>query len=48
LATPALREKLEAQGLTVMTEPPATFSERIRRETALWADVIKERNIQPE
>jgi tripartite-type tricarboxylate transporter receptor subunit TctC len=48
MATPALREKLEAQGLTVMTEPPATFSERIRRETALWAGVIKERNIQPE
>jgi tripartite-type tricarboxylate transporter receptor subunit TctC len=48
MATPALREKLEAQGLTVMTEPPAIFSERIRRETALWAGVIKERNIQPE
>ncbi|AMN39276.1 extra-cytoplasmic solute receptor [Rhodoplanes sp. Z2-YC6860] len=46
MATPALRSKLEAQGLTVMTEPPAVFSERIRRETALWADVIKQRNIQ--
>lgn len=46
MATPALRDKLETQGLTVMTEPPAVFSERIRRETALWAGVIKERNIQ--
>ena len=48
MASPALRQKLEAQGLTVMTEKPAQFAERIRRETALWAGVIKSRNIQVE
>ena len=45
LSTPALQDKLKAQGLTVMLEPPAQFAERIRRETALWAGVIKSRNI---
>jgi tripartite-type tricarboxylate transporter receptor subunit TctC len=48
LATPALRDKLQAQGLTVLTETPAQFADRIRRETALWAAVIKARNISAE
>ena len=46
LSTSAHREKLEALGLTVSTEPPAVFAERIRRETALWADVISSRKIK--
>ncbi|MCW5685487.1 MAG: tripartite tricarboxylate transporter substrate binding protein [Pseudolabrys sp.] len=45
LSTPAVQDKLKAQGLTVVLEPPAQFAERIRRETALWAGVIKSRNI---
>ncbi len=45
LSTPALQEKLLAQGLSVMIEAPDEFAARIRRETALWANVIKSRNI---
>jgi tripartite-type tricarboxylate transporter receptor subunit TctC len=45
LTTPALQEKLLTQGLTVMIEPPDVFAARIKRETALWAGVIKSRNI---
>jgi tripartite-type tricarboxylate transporter receptor subunit TctC len=45
LEGPDLREKLLAQGLSVAIEPPQQFSERIRRETALWAGVIKSRHI---
>ncbi|MBN9051103.1 MAG: tripartite tricarboxylate transporter substrate binding protein [Rhizobiales bacterium] len=45
LSNPAVQDKLKAQGLTVVLEPPAQFAERIRRETALWAGVIKSRNI---
>lgn len=40
-----LRAKLLAQGLTVAIEAPGPFAERIARETALWAGVIKSRNI---
>ena len=45
LSTPALKDKLLAQGLTVSIEPPDQFAARIARETALWARVIKDRNI---
>jgi tripartite-type tricarboxylate transporter receptor subunit TctC len=45
LDTPALQEKLLAQGLSVSTEPPDQFAARIRRESSLWADVIKSRHI---
>lgn len=48
LTTPALQEKLLAQGLNVMIEPPDVFAARIKRETALWAGVIKSRNITPQ
>jgi tripartite-type tricarboxylate transporter receptor subunit TctC len=42
---PTLQEKLLAQGLSVIIEPPDQFAARIRRETALWSDVIKSRHI---
>jgi tripartite-type tricarboxylate transporter receptor subunit TctC len=45
LMTPALQEKLTAQGLSVTIEGPAGFAARIQRETALWADVIKSHHI---
>lgn len=45
LTTPALQEKLLVQGLNVMIEAPDVFAARIKRETALWAGVIKSRNI---
>ncbi|MBX9829575.1 MAG: hypothetical protein K2Y27_31870 [Xanthobacteraceae bacterium] len=45
LMTPAIRQQLEAQGLTVSIEEPMTLAARIRRETELWADVMKKNNI---
>jgi tripartite-type tricarboxylate transporter receptor subunit TctC len=45
LNSPALQEKLDAQGLSVKIEAPDIFAARIRRETAIWADIITKRNI---
>ena len=45
LSTPAMQEKLSAQALSVTIEPPDKFAARIRRETALWADVIQKEHI---
>lgn len=45
LMSSAIRELLDAQGLTVSIEEPTAFAARIRRETALWADVMKKNNI---
>ena len=45
MTSPDLHAKLLAQGLTVAVEAPGPFAERIARETALWAGVIKSRNI---
>ena len=43
--TPAMQQKLLAQGLSVMIEPPDAFAARIKRETEMWAAVIKSRHI---
>jgi tripartite-type tricarboxylate transporter receptor subunit TctC len=40
-----LQRKLAAQGLGVKIEPPDLFADRIRRETATWRDLIRQRNI---
>jgi tripartite-type tricarboxylate transporter receptor subunit TctC len=40
-----LAERLEAQGLSVKIEAPDVFAQRIRRETAAWRDLIRQRNI---
>ncbi len=45
LASPALQQKLDAQGLSVKIEPPDVFAQRIRRETAIWRELITQRNI---
>jgi tripartite-type tricarboxylate transporter receptor subunit TctC len=45
MTSETLRANLLAQGLSVTVEPPGPFAERIARETALWAGVIKSRNI---
>ncbi len=45
LKSQALQQKLEAQGLNVKIETPDVFAERIRRETAIWRDLIRQRNI---
>src|SRR5262249_21150278 len=44
----ALQEKLDAHGLTIKVEASAEFGARIRRETAVWADIIRARNITAE
>lgn len=48
LSTQAIKDKLLPQGLTVTVETPDQFAARIARETALWARVIKARNISIE
>jgi tripartite-type tricarboxylate transporter receptor subunit TctC len=45
LTMPSMQQKLSAQGLNVNIESPAQLADRIRRETALWASVIKKEHI---
>jgi tripartite-type tricarboxylate transporter receptor subunit TctC len=45
LKTRELQQKLEAQGLGTMVESPDAFADRIRRETAAWRELIRQRNI---
>jgi tripartite-type tricarboxylate transporter receptor subunit TctC len=46
MAAPQTREALAAQALTVVDERGAAFEERIRRETATWAELIRSRGIR--
>ncbi len=46
VAQPALRDKLLAQGLTPVASKPDAFAAQIKRETAVWAGVIKEAGIK--
>ena len=48
LAQPDVRERLKAQGMTDAAMKPAAFAAHIRDETAVWAKVIKARNIVAE
>ena len=48
LATPEVRERLKAQGMTDASMKPAEFAAAIRDETAVWAQIIKARNIVAE
>jgi tripartite-type tricarboxylate transporter receptor subunit TctC len=45
LETPTLQAKLLEQGLNVQIEAPDVLGARIKRESTLWAGVIKSRNI---
>jgi tripartite-type tricarboxylate transporter receptor subunit TctC len=45
LETTALQAKLLEQGLNVQIEAPDVLGARIKRESTLWAGVIKSRNI---
>jgi tripartite-type tricarboxylate transporter receptor subunit TctC len=45
LASGEVQKKLQAQGLSVKLEPPDMFADRIRRETAIWRELIRQRNI---
>jgi len=48
LRDPGTARGLAAQGLDILCEPPEVFAARIRRETALWAEVIRARGITAE
>jgi tripartite-type tricarboxylate transporter receptor subunit TctC len=48
LAQPDVRERLKAQGMTDAAMKPAEFAAHIRDETAVWAKIIKARNIVAE
>jgi tripartite-type tricarboxylate transporter receptor subunit TctC len=48
LAQPEVRERLKAQGMTEATMKPAEFAVSMRDETAMWARIIKARNIVAE
>ncbi|GAA4351562.1 tripartite tricarboxylate transporter substrate binding protein [Variovorax defluvii] len=48
LAQPEVRERLQAQGMTEATMKPAEFAAHMRDETAMWARIIKARNIVAE
>jgi tripartite-type tricarboxylate transporter receptor subunit TctC len=48
LAQPEVRERLKLQGMTDAAMKPAEFASYIRDETAVWAKIIKARNIVAE
>ncbi|VTU25273.1 Bug family tripartite tricarboxylate transporter substrate binding protein [Variovorax sp. RA8] len=48
LAQPEVRERLKAQGMTEATMKPGEFAVYMRDETAMWAGIIKARNIVAE
>jgi tripartite-type tricarboxylate transporter receptor subunit TctC len=48
LAQPEVSARLAAQGMTQATTTPAAFAKAMRDETAVWAKVIKARNIRAE
>jgi tripartite-type tricarboxylate transporter receptor subunit TctC len=48
LAQPDVRERLKAQGMTDAAMKPVEFAAHIRDETAVWARIIKARNIVAE
>lgn len=48
LSKPDVAERLKAQGMTQSTMKPAEFAAAMREETAVWARIIKARNIVAE
>ncbi|WP_218511509.1 tripartite tricarboxylate transporter substrate binding protein [Variovorax sp. dw_308] len=48
LAQPDVAERLKAQGMTEATMKPAEFAKAMREETAVWAGIVKSRNIVAE
>ncbi len=48
LRAPETQATLTAQGLAIACEPPDVFEARLRRETAMWAEIIRERRITPD
>jgi tripartite-type tricarboxylate transporter receptor subunit TctC len=48
LRAPDNARTLGGQGLDIICEPPDVFAARLRRETSLWAEVIRSRGITAE
>ena len=48
LEKPALRARLEEQGIDVTPSTPEQFAAHVRAETARWAKVVKAANLGPE
>ncbi len=48
VATPAIRDKLAAQGYTIKVDSPAEFTAYVRSETDKWGKVVKESGATPE
>jgi tripartite-type tricarboxylate transporter receptor subunit TctC len=46
--TPAVRDRINELSMTVMGGTPEELDETVRRETKVWADIIKARNIKLE
>ena len=46
VSTPAVREKLAAQGMEVLGAPPERLDDIVRKEMTRWAKVIKDNNIK--
>lgn len=46
LASPAVREKLEAAGFDVVASTPESYGKTIRDEIARWSAVVREQNIK--
>jgi tripartite-type tricarboxylate transporter receptor subunit TctC len=45
LAEPAVRQPLESQGCTVTASTPEQFARFLEEQTAIWTQVVRERNI---
>jgi len=48
MSRPALRPRLEDMGLDVLAQGPGALTERIRRDTVAYAEVVRAANLKPE
>jgi tripartite-type tricarboxylate transporter receptor subunit TctC len=46
MATAAVREQYAAIGFETLSGPPQRLTERVARETPIWADVVKRSGAQ--
>jgi len=48
VATPAVREKLQASGFDVVASTPESYAKTIADEIERWTKVVREQNIKVE
>jgi tripartite-type tricarboxylate transporter receptor subunit TctC len=46
--TPAMRERFASSGARLLGDTPAEFAARIKKERAMWGEVIRAANIKAE